>query len=233
MATHLHLLKVDRQQSVLGCAGFPARVYSPYGIARWVRGPSSGFVGQWYEPSLVGYHLGNGRRAYAPSVMRLQAADALSPFGAGGTNSYAYCLGDPINRTDPTGQESSAAESWLALSANALALFVSGLRLRSVWVDRQLARTRTLRPPTSAGKAEIGVSLVSGVASLVGISGAVDYLSGGRSAAFDYVGYVATAVALTSTAGEAWLLYKRRPLPQGQAIALNSIRRHTSSLGES
>ncbi|ORC43846.1 hypothetical protein BZK31_28960, partial [Pseudomonas floridensis] len=30
--------------------------------------------------------------------------DSLSPFGKGGLNAYAYCLGDPVNRKDPTGR---------------------------------------------------------------------------------------------------------------------------------
>ncbi len=29
----------------------------------------------------------------------------MSPFGKGGMNAYAYCAGDPVNRSDPTGHE--------------------------------------------------------------------------------------------------------------------------------
>ncbi|MFM5219612.1 RHS repeat-associated core domain-containing protein [Aeromonas hydrophila] len=62
-----------------------------------------GFNGERLDPITGLYHLGLGYRAYNPGVMRFHAADSLSPFGAGGVNSYAYCLGDPINLVDPTG----------------------------------------------------------------------------------------------------------------------------------
>jgi hypothetical protein len=35
--------------------------------------------------------------------MRFLSADVLSPFGRGGLNAYIYCLGDPVNRVDPSG----------------------------------------------------------------------------------------------------------------------------------
>lgn len=35
--------------------------------------------------------------------MRFNSPDSWSPFGEGGLNYYAYCMGDPVNRTDPTG----------------------------------------------------------------------------------------------------------------------------------
>ena len=62
-----------------------------------------GFNGERIDPVLGGYHLGNGYRLYNPALRRFTSPDSMSPFGAGGINPYAYCEGDPINNTDPTG----------------------------------------------------------------------------------------------------------------------------------
>jgi len=61
------------------------------------------FSGQRKEPATGHYLLGNGYRAFNPVLMRFHSPDSLSPMGAGGINCYAYCGGDPINNTDPSG----------------------------------------------------------------------------------------------------------------------------------
>lgn len=62
-----------------------------------------GFNGEVRDERSGWYLLGRGYRAYNPHLMRFHSPDSLSPFGAGGINSYAYCAGDPINFSDPTG----------------------------------------------------------------------------------------------------------------------------------
>jgi len=62
-----------------------------------------GFSGQRMEPATGCYLLGNGYRAFNPVLMRFHSPDSLSPMGAGGLNCYAYCAGDPVNNTDPSG----------------------------------------------------------------------------------------------------------------------------------
>jgi RHS repeat-associated protein len=62
-----------------------------------------GFNGERQDPTTGLYHLGQGYRVYNPALMRFHAADSMSPFGQGGVNAYAYCLGNPINLRDPSG----------------------------------------------------------------------------------------------------------------------------------
>ena len=62
-----------------------------------------GFNGKYLDDTLDNYHLGNGYRAYNPTIMQFTAPDDMSPFGKGGVNPYVYVSCDPINNTDPTG----------------------------------------------------------------------------------------------------------------------------------
>jgi RHS repeat-associated protein len=75
--------------------------YTVYGYST----PSSylGFNGEPLDKFSGSYHLGQGHRAYNHSLMRFSSPDRLSPFDRGGVNAYAYCVGDPVNRSDPTG----------------------------------------------------------------------------------------------------------------------------------
>lgn len=76
--------------------------WSPYGSGQ-ATDSLPGFNGEQVDPVSGTYHLGNGYRAYSPVLMRFTCPDSLSPFGGGGINPYAYCAGDPMNLTDPSG----------------------------------------------------------------------------------------------------------------------------------
>lgn len=102
------LLATDQQRSVLNVldvARLHPLAYSPYGHRPAESGLLSllGFNGE--RPDLVTgcYLLGNGYRAFNPVLMRFNSPDSWSPFGEGGLNGYAYCVGDPVNRHDPSG----------------------------------------------------------------------------------------------------------------------------------
>ncbi|MDH0731029.1 RHS repeat-associated core domain-containing protein [Pseudomonas sichuanensis] len=97
----------DRQGSVLQLVGRDTHwvmAYTPYGRDS-VEGSASmlRFSGQRKETVTGHYLLGNGYRAFSSVLMRFIAPDNLSPFGAGGRNCFAYCDGDPVNKTDPSG----------------------------------------------------------------------------------------------------------------------------------
>lgn len=74
-----------------------------------------GYEGQCLEVN--GFYLaGNGTRAYSPSLKRFVQADSYSPFLRATENSYAFNLGDPVNRVDPTGHASLPAMISLIVS---------------------------------------------------------------------------------------------------------------------
>ncbi|WP_049858172.1 RHS repeat-associated core domain-containing protein [Trabulsiella odontotermitis] len=80
--------------------------WSPFGATAQRSGLSAslpGFNGERADPLSGVTHLGNGYRAYSPVLRRFTCPDSSSPFGEGGVNPYAYCEGDPINHTDPSG----------------------------------------------------------------------------------------------------------------------------------
>ncbi|WP_448111429.1 RHS repeat-associated core domain-containing protein [Pseudomonas lini] len=105
------LLATDQQRSVLHRvtnSGQHPFAYALYGHRLASNGLLSllGFNGERPDPVTGHYLLGNGYRAFNPVLMRFNSPDSLSPFEKGGLNSYAYCLGDPINQIDPTGHRS-------------------------------------------------------------------------------------------------------------------------------
>ncbi len=105
--TRMAAMQCDRAGSVMGTTAIPSnRAYSPYGHCKTVKTRTLlAYTGQPFERSAHGYLLGNGYRLYVPSLMRFVQADGLSPFNKGGINSYGYCQGDPVNRSDTNGRQ--------------------------------------------------------------------------------------------------------------------------------
>lgn len=104
---HSGLRATDRLGSVLRCSGpheSCALVYTPYGLdLDKARAPLLRFAGQHKDSASGCYLLGDGYRGFSPVLRRFITPDNLSPFEGGGINAYAYCAGDPVNNTDPTG----------------------------------------------------------------------------------------------------------------------------------
>jgi RHS repeat-associated protein len=106
--TETAMLATDQQRSVLNvfAAARPNLLaYTPYGHRPPENGLLSllGFNGERPDPVTGCYLLGNGYRAFNPVLMRFNSPDSWSPFGDGGVNAYAYCVGNPVNSQDPTG----------------------------------------------------------------------------------------------------------------------------------
>lgn len=129
----LTLLSTDRHGSPVwsrrsGQEAGEQHVWSPWGQGK-AKGNITlpGFNGERADPVRGVYHLGNGYRAYNPTLMRFHCPDSLSPFGAGGINPYAYCAGDPVNHTDPSGHMSDQAILGIVAGSVGFALaFLSG-----------------------------------------------------------------------------------------------------------
>ncbi|MDQ0126929.1 RHS repeat-associated protein [Pseudomonas lini] len=171
--TSTQLLGTDRQRSVLqvsDTAGQMNRVYTPYGHrpAGTVPGDPLAFNGEAIDPATGHYLLGNGHRAFNPVLMRFNSPDRLSPFGRGGLNPYAYCLGDPVNFTDSTGREPDWLP-WMVVAMNVVGLLGAGVGL--VGAGLAVAGSRTATVPASKSPAKKAMYL--------GVAGAVTGLVGG------------------------------------------------------
>lgn len=98
------LLSTDQGRSVIRDSA-TSRSYSPFGVllSDVAEDSSVKFNGQRLERIARHYLLGNGYRAYSPSLTRFNSPDSESSFGKGGLNYYIYGKADPINYGDPSG----------------------------------------------------------------------------------------------------------------------------------
>lgn len=185
LASRTLLLVPDSRQTALAAfavAGLDQAAYSAYGHQSRAPAFRTGFNGQPRE-ALGWYHLGNGHRVYNPVLMRFHSADHFSPFGEGGMNPYAYCVGDPINHSDPTGRffewlgknplHSLGLNSAL-LAANVLGAIIS-LPVGAALLSARLSSLGALAGMVGAGAqldgAEVGRD-ISIIATMVSLGGA-------------------------------------------------------------
>ncbi|PWB35616.1 hypothetical protein DCO48_01640 [Pseudomonas sp. SDI] len=135
------LLMVDRQRSTLGSiteGESTAVAYTVYGYH--IAGDNLlGFNGERPEPLTHDYLLGIGYRAFNTTLMRFISADSLSPFGRGGINPYAYCVGDPVNYSDTTGHFASIWRGLMKMLFNNRTSFVGSSSSGSSIVSRTLS----------------------------------------------------------------------------------------------
>lgn len=145
------LLATDRSQSIIGeiVDGQTHTIaYSAYGeqSAQQKVETRLGFNGQLREADIGWYLLGNGYRAYNPRLMRFHSPDSWSPFGGGGLNAYMYCVGDPVNRVDPTGHVPWIEPSVKKFFGNLVKFILGGSDVTGP------SRTRALQATVSTGR---------------------------------------------------------------------------------
>lgn len=76
--------------------------------------------------------------------MRFLSSDSLSPFERGGINAYAYCGGDPINRTDESGR------FWIKFSTHLVFGSSAAAGVTNMVVSRMRARINNVELPSGA-----------------------------------------------------------------------------------
>lgn len=165
--------------------------WTPWGNAK----PTAflpGFNGERVDPISGAYHLGNGYRAYNPVLRRFNCPDSMSPFGAGGINPYAYCAGDPINNTDPSGHLSRS--TWISIGTT-----IAGVALSVATAGVSIGVAGGVM--AAIGSASVA-SMVSGcmgaVSTVTGIASLATMKSDPKASAI--LGWVSLASGLASAA---------------------------------
>ncbi|WP_241667874.1 MULTISPECIES: RHS repeat-associated core domain-containing protein [unclassified Pseudomonas] len=183
--------------------------YTAYGHLSALRLTSThlGFNGELRDPHTRWYLLGNGYRAYNPVLMRFHSPDKLSPFGAGGLNSYMYCAADPINHRDPTGR---FAIPGFLISLGGYAGGISsfgGIGL-SLTNSARFSGQGTLALGTGAAGVLLGAAVIANPATAIApVLASVSMVAGGAGIALGY----RTARAATAT-GTQWFQSVARSL---------------------
>lgn len=213
------LLTTDQQRSVLQVTdpnGSVHQVYSPYGHRRVESGPGSllGFNGEAVDPLTRYYLLGNGHRLFNPVLMRFNRPDRLSPFGRGGLNPYAYCGGDPVNFSDPTGRFADIGRLITSiLSVSNIGLGMSRA-IPSYNLAKDALRLGALRQlPARQSFAAVSTVAASGTVlatGLVGVASAAVVFATDPEAGkiLGYVAFGLTTLAIASRVGTYWAVRK-------------------------
>jgi RHS repeat-associated protein len=204
------LLATDHQRSIQELTHPAVRQgYSPYGHRRVESGLGSllGFNGERGDPVTGHYLLGNGHRAFNPVLMRFNSRDSLSPFGRGGLNPYAYCLGDPVNFSDPTGRIARLITSLLSVTNTRMGMsrVIPSFNLAKDALHRGAAGQLPFRQTFAAATTVVASGAIF-VTGLTGVASAVAAITGDTEAS-KTLGFIAlglTALAFVSRAGSYW-----------------------------
>ncbi|WP_137805945.1 RHS repeat-associated core domain-containing protein [Pseudomonas sp. G(2018)] len=214
------LLTTDQQRSVLQTTepgGSVRQVYTAYGHRRAESGLGSllGFNGEAVDRVTGHYLLGNGHRAFNPVLMRFNSPDRLSPFGRGGWNVYAYCQGDPVNFTDPTGQFSRLISSLLGV-LNARMVLKPAIPYKLARDALQWGAAGQLPGKVTLGATAsvvVGVTLMVSAVSGVGAAVAAINKDTEAAAIFGFISLGLGALTLSARVGSSWAARDPKTIP--------------------
>lgn len=185
-----------------GSNDIQCHVWTPYGSSTSTdNNRLQGFNGEHFDQVSGSYHLGNGYRAYNPVLMRFNCPDSLSPFSAGGINPYAYCAGDPVNYTDPSGHL-----SWIAMTG--ITLNIIGLGLSVLTAGMSIAAAGGVMAAISSASASglvIGsLNIGSDITGIIG--GSIEIFDPEASSAFGWMSLALGFYSMRRPIGEfKWL----------------------------
>lgn len=226
------LTAADRHDSPLLSLGYSGKngtqhIWSPYGGGKVADG-HPGFNGERVDLLTGNYLLGNGYRAYSPRLMRFSCPDSLSPFGAGGINPYAYCAGDPVNITDPSGHLGRPDYFWGVMGA---AFSVLGLAVALLSGGIAIAAAGGILGATSTTALVAGgLGIASDVTALLSIA-----LEDSNPAVASALGWTAMATGLAGMAagiGKLGLKSAISSARQREDVVLGGTMKNLDSMGQ-
>lgn len=119
------------------------------------------FNGERADPVSMVLHLGNGYRAYHPLLKRFTSPDSQCPFGEGGINTYAFCAGEPVNQSDPSGHMSVG--QWIGISIGLVGGIVLSVMTEGASLPAVVSLLTTIAGEAAIGAgAEIATETISG-----------------------------------------------------------------------
>ncbi|MFU2326701.1 RHS repeat-associated core domain-containing protein [Pseudomonas sp. NFX98] len=214
------LLATDQQRSVLLLThqGRPVwQAFTPYGHRRVKSGLGSlpAINGEVMDSVTGHYLLGNGHRSFNPVLMRFNSPDSLSPFGRGGLNPYAYCLGDPVNFSDSSGRFARIITSLFSVANARIVMSPSipyklGKDALQWGAVGQLSIKQTVG---ATGAALAGITTMA--AAVTGVGAAVAAINKDTEAAANF-GFIALglgAVTFTARMGSFWAARDPKTIP--------------------
>ncbi|MFJ4388379.1 RHS repeat domain-containing protein [Pseudomonas soli] len=232
-----------RQSILLGCDGqgsvrleagseVQSRRYTCYGAEPRHAGQTPfGYCAERHEP-LTGWIIPAGYRPYDPLLMCFLAPDSESPFGRGGINPYAYCAGDPINRSDPDGH---SWQSWVVAGSSIAIGVIATVASMGTALPALLAAGGL----SASGAMAVAAAALNTVSLATGVAAMAMQISGKDENAASILGWISIGTGAASMVTGAMLstgasrLSGMRLPGRGQKIADRGRRNATRSSPQS